>query len=360
MAENTRLQLEPGLMEAVVTRALAQRIAGPASFTEHAFHAEADSIYGLKNEAQRSARFQELFARWFRRGQFDQPFRDALAELPELEKQVDRVTVTTSSSKADERADLAVADGLPAAVPQENTPFANCCSASDQPFGEAKTVDIDNPNAAAIAASKPSLWVGISIQPARFMDRPLLRRWLRHELWHIRDMIDPAFQYRREDLAAGSAERLPQRLIQERYALLWSLSIEARVERSGLLPLQTREERLTRIAGHFRGFTEEAQREILESIGSDRGLSHPELLQLARDPKRLAREVEQGAVQTRPVRGSACPLCHFPTFHWADLTQPRAAPVVEAIRGTYPEWDRSHGTCSTCFDMFSIRGGIWA
>ena len=318
-----QIKFDPALMEAVVTRALAARVLFPAEFTERDFHAEADPLYRIKNPDQRAARFRELFARWFSRGQFDRPFADALAELPEVERAVSLVTVTGAASQAEERADLATASGT------------------------------------LLSAESGKLWLGISIQPARFTNRPSLRRWLRHELWHVQDILDPAFEYAREDLASAEAERLPQRVVQDRYAMLWSLAIDARVERTGLLPLRSREERVARAVAAFPGFSEEAHREVVATMGITRGTRHPELVELARRPGKLFSSNAQPKEPAQPLRGSACPLCRFPTFQWADLARGDVAPVVRAISQAYPAWHQAQGVCTTCFDLFSIRSGIW-
>jgi hypothetical protein len=318
------VQFDPGLMESVVMRALGARVVRGNGFTEPAFHAEADPLYRLQDAELRASRFRELHARWFRRGGFDRPVADALAEWPDVSRVVARVTVTGAASRAEERADLATADGVP------------------------------------LATRPRQFWLGISMQPARFFDRALAN-WLRHELWHVRDMLDPAFEYRREDLAGGAAERLPQRVIQDRYALLWSLSIDARIERTELTPLFAHAERRERLARAFPGLRSEAVSEILETIGISRAVRHPELLDLARFPQQLGSQVPgQALSRAEPLRGSPCPLCRFPTFQWAEVSTAEVKPVVNAIQAEYPDWDPQLGICGTCYDRFAIRLGVWA
>lgn len=320
----SRLQFDPSLMESVVLRALSAEVSGSAGFNQTAFHAEADPLYECKDASQHAAHFRKLFSRWFYRGQFDRPFADTLVELPELARSTRLVTVTGASSRADERADLASTAGSP------------------------------------VEAEAGRYWLGIGIQPSRFLDRPLLRRWLRNELWHVRDMLDPAFQYAREDLASG-AERLPQRVVQDRFATLWSLSIDARVERAGLLPLNSQQARLDRLTGAFPGLLASTYQTVLDSVGITVGLTYPELMEFAGRPRQLFGNAASDPSQSaQPLRGSPCPLCRFPTFHWADLHPQNAKPVVAAIRDAYPSWDLSLGVCATCFDLFSIRHGLWA
>lgn len=59
----------------------------------------------------------------------------------------------------------------------------------------------------------------VLLRPARLTDRPSLSAWLRHEVMHAEDMLDPAFGYRNETLDEPTRER---------YGRLWCESIERR------------------------------------------------------------------------------------------------------------------------------------
>jgi hypothetical protein len=358
------IEFDPALMESVVTRAITNNITGPAGFDAKSFHAESDPLYRIADLGQRAAQFRSLFARWFRRGQFDVPFADALAELPDVAAQVARTTVTGATSRADERADLA-AGAAGKLVEVRSTQTRSVSEGGAAQGTSTNDSQAARADASGLCVTRPRVahyWLGISIQPSRLLDRPVLRRWLRHELWHVRDMLDPAFEYRREDLTpdTGPGERLPQRVVQDRYSLLWSLSIDARIERAGSLPLNSRDERLARLAGAFPGLTAPQYSAVLETIGDKRCLRHPDLLELARWPRKLIGENADAASLDQPIRGSACPLCHFPTFAWADLHRPAAQQIIGLIQQAYPSWTPGLGICHTCFDLFSIRSGVWA
>jgi hypothetical protein len=172
-------------------------------------------------------------------------------------------------------------------------------------------------------------------------------------------MLDPAFAYRREDFAFGPADRLPQRVVQGRYALFWSLSVDARIEQSSLPPLHSKPHRLSRLTAVFPAVAAADCESALESLGNSRGLSHPDLLELARWPRTLIPN-HGGSESDGPVRGSPCPLCRFPTFGWADLLDPQAASIVDAIQAAYPKWAKQTGVCSNCFELFRIRQGVWS
>jgi hypothetical protein len=292
---------------------------------EPEFRAASDATYLVQAPDERRERFRDLYGRWFRRLRFDAPIAAVLAELPELREAASRVTVTAAASRPEERADLAVDATLPTSVRN-----GRC-------------------------------WIGIRVQPMRFLD-DAFPRWLRHELWHVRDMLDPVFAYRREEYAGvGAADRLPQRVVLDRYALLWSLSIDARVEHAGLEPLCSANERAARLARAFPSFPAELRAAVLKALGMTCGLRHPELLDLARQPRVFAQIMNYplADLDGQPQRGSPCPLCRFPTFHWVDLGKADIEPVLNAIRELYPKWKPSDGVCQTCFDCFAIRADAW-
>jgi hypothetical protein len=96
----------------------------------------------------------------------------------------------------------------------------------------------------------------VRLNPVRFADRDALRRYLRHEVQHAADILDPSFAYREESLDEPTRRR---------YAALWCASIEERLAGAALEPA-----------------------------------THPGLLQRAR-------------AMARPK----CPLCSLPTADWA-------------------------------------------
>lgn len=66
------------------------------------------------------------------------------------------------------------------------------------------------------------------VRPARLADREGLSTWLRHEMGHAADILDPGFGYRHETLDEPTRER---------YARLWCESIDARLAGRDLEPV---------------------------------------------------------------------------------------------------------------------------
>jgi hypothetical protein len=116
----------------------------------------------------------------------------------------------------------------------------------------------------------------IRLRPSRFGDRGALERYLRHELAHASDVLDPAFGYRAEALDEPTRRR---------YADLWCASIEAR--RGG---------------------------ESIEPV------THAGLLQRAR------------ALST-----PKCPLCALPSTRRVAVPEPLAARLREEVPGWSPD-----------------------
>jgi hypothetical protein len=95
----------------------------------------------------------------------------------------------------------------------------------------------------------------VRLRRSRFEDRAALARWMRHEVVHASDMLDPDFGYREEDVGEPTRKR---------YGALWCASIEERLKGTGA-----------------------------ESV------THDGLMQRAR-------------VLARP----RCPICEFPSVNW--------------------------------------------
>jgi hypothetical protein len=173
-----------------------------------------------------------------------------------------------------------------------------------------------------------------------FLDRAALARFLKHEMRHVRDMLDPAFAYAR-DLGASGRTRAEQELVRSRYFVLWNLAID-RVE-DPPVPAAARRAQLDRA---FAALSPE-QRARLEARFLNPSLrTHPSLLAAARDPWGFLGEPRRGVVPGQP-----CPLCGFPTYDWDE------SPPAEAIVADFPRWEASHGSCRQCGDLYRVASG---
>jgi hypothetical protein len=170
-----------------------------------------------------------------------------------------------------------------------------------------------------------------------FLDGVALARFLRHEIRHVKDMLDPAFAYTR-DLGGGGRTRAEQELVRSRYFVLWNLAID-RVEEPSVAA-HVRRAQLDRV---FAALSAEQRARLWARFDDPSLRTHPILLAAARDPWEFLGEPRHG-----PVGGQPCPLCGFPTYAWDE------SPPEGAIRVDFPRWRPAHGACVQCADLYRV------
>lgn len=300
------LEYDPRLVEEAVLLSLAGHP------EEARFRRERDRVYELTNEEEREARFREFHGDWFVRLQLGRPIVEALEEHPGLMQQARRCCVLSAISTVEEGADLH--DWLGAA-PAE---------------GQRPTVIL------------------IKLKPPRLLDPAGLRAWLRHELLHVADMLDPSFGYERW---VPSSELGPAyaNLLRDRYRMLWDTWIDGRLHRRGWLPEGVREKRLAEFVATFPMLGPQAAEKFQQLFESD-SQTHVSLMAFVQNP----------AGQGGPLAGSLphariCPLCRFPGFELicgaADLTPE----TLGEIRVDFPDWQPEQGLCSQCAELYRTR-----
>ncbi|MBI4537366.1 MAG: hypothetical protein HY712_05360 [candidate division NC10 bacterium] len=198
--------------------------------------------------------------------------------------------------------------------------------------------------------------VGIRLLPQSLLDPETLLAFLRHELFHIGDMLAPAFGYepRLPRAALGPAH---EGLVQDRYRVLWDTYIDGRLAGQGRAPASIREARLREFLRTF-GMLGGQAVEAFARFFSSGPLTHSALVAFATAPL-AAVDAPSGALAPSPVAarslasGSRCPLCGFPTR--AFETHPDQLPpaVVDRIRVSFPTWTPSCGLCQQCADLYS-------
>ena len=117
----------------------------------------------------------------------------------------------------------------------------------------------------------------VRLRPSSFADPERLLAFLRHELYHIADMVDPAFGY---EPVIGDAEATPgrARLLVTRYRALWDAAIDGRLVREGRADPSVREARRRELVSAFPELEEESFEEWLDGSAH----THRELVALAR------------------------------------------------------------------------------
>ena len=202
--------------------------------------------------------------------------------------------------------------------------------------------------AASPAELAPDKVIVIRLKPARLLDPPGARAWLRHELMHVADMLDPAFGYEPQ-LPVHDAGPAFTTLLRERYRVLWDCWIDGRLARRGWLPEEALEKRWEEFRQTFVAFGPRARQKFQELLDSA-SQTHATLVALALHPDLAI--AASPAAQTGP---QPCPLCRFPTFPLCSGETGLSEEVRAQIRADFPRWKPEHGLCRQCADLYRAR-----
>jgi len=297
------VEFDSRLVEEVVQRFLRDR---PAA----TYWQERERIYAIEDLEDRNHAFVRLHQEQFEAWALGDPFYKAIEEQPLLAVYADRFRVMASTSRRDEGAELFVA---PTAV---------------QPDPSSRRSIVVRVNS------------GDFSRPERLLEL------LRHELFHIADMLDPAFGY---DPALPEVDGGPARLklVVDRYRVLWDTVIDGRLWRLERGLPETRELRRREFSEAFWMLGDRSEDAFLEWFELS-APSHATMLRFALDPPgKTARTAAAGA--------TICPLCECPGVIDPGLTQSLSPAVVNEILQDFPRWCAADGACAQCIDLYRGR-----
>jgi hypothetical protein len=286
------IEVDPALVEESVL--LASEAAPPP--IRHDYRRERDALYEIADSEKREAAFRELDSRWFGRLGLGTPLLRLVREFDSVLARVSRCIVLLAGRSRDEGADLHDSRG---AMP-----------------------------ALAVKLTPQSLLSFEKIAPV-----------VRGELLHVEDMLDPAFGYQRE-LPAAEEGAVYEKLLRDRYRVLWNTSVDGRLAARGQLAKGGEARRRQEFLATFSMLDAEAEAHFERLFYGSRP-SHSELLSFA------------GSVEGRAA--GRCPLCRFPTARFRGEGEPLDARVEEAIRRDFPSWNPSQGICMQCADLYEAR-----
>jgi len=299
-----KLRYQPALVEEAVFLALMNH---PDA---ERFERERVRLYELKDTEARDLAFQDFHWKWFSHLGLEEPIVQALSEQPLVESSVQRCLAAPAPGKREEAAELFVSHDERLSAEERRT-------------------------------------VSIFLRPESLLDPSALLTFLRHELTHITDMLDPAFGY---EPALPPAEGGPthDRLLKERYRCLWDATIDGRMARRGWGAAQLRSERLEEFRRLFPMFGEESE-SLFSRFFDQEPHSHAELVALILEPRALT-----GAAAA-PHPGGRCPLCGFPTYTFEPDAGCLSPEVIDQITEDFPRWRPAHGLCRQCADLYRAR-----
>ncbi|HXG51312.1 MAG TPA: hypothetical protein VNN77_07910 [candidate division Zixibacteria bacterium] len=296
MAVHDLLRYDPEFLEEAVFHCLRGTAEG------RLFRTERDRLYEIADAETRELAFRDQSARWFERRRLGAPLEQAVAEQPLLASGVARCVVALARSAKDEGAELFVVAGR----------------------GE---------------SDREKRSVAILLRPQSLLEPERVLAFLRHELFHIVDMLDPSFGY---EPALPPAEGGPAHdsLLKARYRALWDATINGRMVRRGWLPPAVRAEELESFRRAFPFLGNETEK-LFARFFDREPHTHGELAAFARAPG-------------RPHAGR-CPLCRFPAVSFEPAPDRLPAAVAAAIRGDFPSWEPAQGLCVQCADLYRAR-----
>ena len=279
------------------------------------FHEERNRLYEMADPEEREHSFQDLHRAWFPRLGLANAIEKALEEQPLLTSNLATCLVACAPGKRQEGADLLV----------RNEEGLN---------------------------DKERRTVRILIRPESLLDPLVLLTFLRRELFHISDMLDPQFAYKPE-LPAAEAGPTHDRMLLDRYCALWDTTIEGRMVRRGWAAESIRAQRFNEFARAFPMFGEESA-QMFTRFFDQNSHTHSELVAIAREP----RTAIDGPRDT-PQPGSRCPLCNFPTYEFAQNPESLPKEIIRKITQDFSEWVPSRGLCCQCADLYRARTQAW-
>lgn len=259
-----------------------------------------EAIYEISDEQRREEAFTAHVGAWFRESGIESRIRSAFDDCPLVRKVCEAAIIRRVRNPADEMAEL----------------FRNDDGANR---------------------------IGIGMRAGRIQDGSF-GTFLRHELYHIQDMLDPAFGYPGPSAASCGPEAS---LCRERYGLLWDITIDGRLARrfESITEYGAMLERQhARFESTF-GFLAAADRaSLFEELSGMASPRHDRLWQIAADPRqrRLGADVL--------AQGGRCPICGFTTFEWADEAAVGAAGAN--IVAEFPDWAPGVGCCARCAEIY--------
>jgi len=293
-------RFDPAFIEETVFLALRQAEAAGDRRTAAAFQRERSAVYACEETAARDTRFQQLAARYFKLLGLAALFTGRLEDLPTLPGRVEAIVVRRVWSRKEERVEL---------------------------------------------YTSTATTLLIELQASRCLDRERLIAFLRHELMHVADMLDPAFAYD-PHAALGGACEVEDDLIRERFRVLWDLWTHGRMRRRGWPTLRDDTARRQEAGRAFASLDPARRTALVERVITRGQWTQRELLALAAD-ERLTKTLGQGGVR--------CPLCHFPTQDGVRDWSGARAGIADAIRADYPSWKASDGACGQCVELYRAR-----
>ena len=279
------------------------------------YHNLSDRIYELDDEDERSDGFVELNKEFFNTLGFSEVVRGVVNEFPEFHEKIEEIHIRKPTTMIEVGSDL-----------------------------------VDERRKAVIR-----------LFPEQFMDITHLRKFIRHELMHVVDMLGEKFGYKEGKLAKLPVE---ETIVREKYKLFWDIFIDSRLEKRGKETVRSKDERFGEFEKLYARLPADGKKAVFEGLWKEENLTHDKAVELAKDFTKLVAvyggTLQEGVKEAKKVLipGSPCPLCSFPTFNWLD-TASLDEQIIRLIKADFPDWQIYDGICDRCAECYTVRAGLW-
>ena len=239
------IELESQLLEAVVFLEVRRREQLGDQSTYRDYRERVDALYDLPvDDEGRDVAFRDVHAGFFEQLGFEQAIRDYLEEFPLLHQELDRISLLRAKSRKEEGAELFVRR--------------------------------DEGN-----SGRHHRTAVLRLRAEIFLDTEKLSILLRRELYHVSDMVEPAFGYE-PDLGDTGESIAQENLVRDRYRVLWNLYIDARLARAGRAPAAILQQPQSLLERAFDSLGDQEIKAVFETVSNATSLTHSDLLALAR------------------------------------------------------------------------------
>ncbi len=270
-----------------------------------------DRIYDVAKLEEREELFRALYRSWFERLGLGNPIHTALREQPIIASQIDSCYVLCAIHAKQEAAELFVTtDPASRAIQRRN--------------------------------------LRILIRPESLLKAEPTLEFLRHEIFHIADMLEPAFAYE-PTLPMAEGGPTYDTLITNRYRVLWDVTIAGRMLRRGWCATAVRDRELNDFRHAFPMLNGECE-ERFERFFDAAEPRHKDLAAFAFDPRAAT-----DSVSNQAVAGTHCSLCRFPTHAFEPEPANLGTEVLAEIKKDFPDWTPARGLCVQCADLYRGR-----
>lgn len=301
------LEYSPTLIEEAVMRFISDRK------EETLFRNERNALYEIENSELRDSSFQNFHLSWFVKLELDTPLVESLSSYPHIASKVDRVAIVQAPSKKKEGAEL---------FRKNYKLYSN---------DEKKTSIL------------------ITLTPEQFCQPVRLLEYLRHELQHIEDMLNPEFGYKINS-SNPKVSSLIDSLFLQRYSVLWDLTVDGRLSKKEWQTSLSKETHFEKFQQTFQ-LPQDESLKLFDYFFNNPNPKHEKLEDFAADPPGWLLNRKTG----KDVTKGNCSLCTFSSTDLSTDYEHLSEEIISVIQKENPDWKLSDPVCGQCIDIYESR-----